>query len=146
MTDSKPVYTFRATGQTMIFDGFMRVYLEGRDDEDEAAAEDGEKILPPLAAEEALTCADIIPEQHFTKPPARYTEASLVKKLEEEGIGRPSTYAPTISVVQQRGYIRKEGKTLVPEDIAFTVTDLLAEHFSDIVDLALHGADGAVAR
>ncbi len=128
-------YTFRATGQTLLFDGFMRVYLEGRDDEEESA-EEGEKLLPPLAAGDALTCQELLPEQHFTKPPPRYTEASLVKKLEEEGIGRPSTYAPTISVIQQRGYIRKEGRTLVPEDIAFTVTDLLTEHFPDIVDLA----------
>ncbi|MBI5156282.1 DNA topoisomerase I, partial [Candidatus Peregrinibacteria bacterium] len=76
-----------------------------------------------------------VPEQHFTKPPPRYTEASLVKKMEEEGIGRPSTYAPTISTVQQRGYIRKDAGKLFPEDIAFTVTDLLAEHFPNIVDL-----------
>jgi len=134
-TDGKTTYVFRATGQTMIFDGFMRLYLEGRDDEDEALSEDGEKILPPLSAQEDVRCTEIIPEQHFTKPPARYTEASLVKKLEEEGIGRPSTYAPTISVIQQRGYVRKEGRTLVPEDIAFTVTDLLKTHFTDIVDL-----------
>jgi DNA topoisomerase-1 len=97
---------------------------------------DGEKFLPPLAEGEALQCQELLPEQHFTKPPPRYTEASLVKKLEEEGIGRPSTYAPTISTIQQRGYIRKEGKQLIPEDIAFTVTDLLAEHFTDIVDLS----------
>lgn len=128
-------YSFRATGQTMLFDGFMRVYLEGRDDED-APNEDGEKILPPLSVGEKLGVQELKPEQHFTKPPARYTEASLVKKMEEEGIGRPSTYAPTISTIQQRGYIRKEAKQLVPEDIAFTVTDLLAEHFPDIVNLA----------
>ncbi|PIQ76340.1 type I DNA topoisomerase [Candidatus Peregrinibacteria bacterium CG10_big_fil_rev_8_21_14_0_10_49_24] len=134
-------YTFRATGQTILFDGFMRVYREDRDEpeEDERSeskeADDGEKFLPPLSEGQRLKCDDIIPEQHFTKPPPRYTEASLVKKLEEEGIGRPSTYAPTISTVQQRGYITKEGKQLLPQDIAFTVTDLLAEHFSDIVDL-----------
>lgn len=132
-------YTFRATGQTVLFDGFLRVYSEGRDEEPASGAEatepEGEKRLPPLAQDESLTCEELKPEQHFTKPPARYTEASLVKKLEEEGIGRPSTYAPTISVVQQRGYIRKEGRNLFPEEIAFTVTDLLAEHFPDIVDL-----------
>lgn len=126
-------YSFRATGQTLLFDGFMRVYLEGRDDE---SSDDGEKFLPPLSKGEAVSLDELKPEQHFTKPPARYTEASLVKKLEEEGIGRPSTYAPTISVVQQRGYIRKDGRNLVPEDIAFTVTDLLTEHFPDIVNLA----------
>ena len=134
-------YTFRATGQTVVFDGFLRVYSEGKDDdsdERQAASEeqDGEKFLPPLTVGDPLKCKELKDEQHFTKPPARYTEASLVKKLEEEGIGRPSTYAPTISTIQQRGYIRKDGKNLLPEDIAFTVTDLLAAHFPDIVDLA----------
>ncbi len=129
-------YTFRATGQTVTFDGFLRVYQEGRDEGDNAEGEDGEKILPPLSQGEALALSEPLkPEQHFTKPPPRYTEASLVKKLEEEGIGRPSTYAPTISTIQQRGYIKKEGKQLMPEDVAYTVTDLLAEHFTDIVDL-----------
>lgn len=133
-------YTFRATGQTVLFDGFLRVYFEDKDEEqmekDKAAGEaDGEKFLPELKEGEKLDLEKLNPEQHFTKPPPRYTEASLVKKLEEEGIGRPSTYAPTISTVQQRGYVRKEGKQLLPEDIAFTVTDLLAEHFTDIVDL-----------
>lgn len=136
-------YTFRATGQTVLFDGYYRVYSEGvdassdahRKDDEEADEKAGEKFLPPLSEGEALQCDQVIPEQHFTKPPPRYTEASLVKKLEEEGIGRPSTYAPTISTVQQRGYIRKDGKQLVPEDIAFTVTDLLTEHFKDIVDV-----------
>ncbi len=133
-------YTFRATGQTIVFDGFLRVYFEDKDEEQiekdrEAGEADGEKFLPELAKDEALTCEELKHEQHFTKPPPRYTEASLVKKLEEEGIGRPSTYAPTISTIQQRGYIRKEGKQLAPENIAFTVIDLLAEHFPDIVDL-----------
>jgi DNA topoisomerase-1 len=137
----KHANTFRATGQTVTFDGFLRVYFEDKDEDQltkdkEAEEMDGEKFLPPLAEGEALQCQELLPEQHFTKPPPRYTEASLVKKLEEEGIGRPSTYAPTISTIQQRGYIRKEGKQLIPEDIAFTVTDLLAEHFTDIVDLS----------
>ncbi|OGJ63677.1 DNA topoisomerase I [Candidatus Peribacteria bacterium RIFCSPHIGHO2_02_FULL_55_24] len=127
-------YTFRATGQTVIFDGFLRVYSEGRDEE--GSDPDGEKFLPTLTAGQSLTCASVRSEQHFTKPPPRYTEASLVKKLEEEGIGRPSTYAPTISTIQQREYIRKEGRELIPADIAFTVTDLLKEHFPDIVDLS----------
>ncbi len=137
---SKNIYTFRATGQTILFDGFLRVYFEDKDEEqmekEKAAGEhEGEKFLPALEEGEKLACEEITPEQHFTKPPPRYTEASLVKKLEEEGIGRPSTYAPTISTVQQRGYILKENKQLIPQDIAFTVTDLLAEHFKDIVDL-----------
>ncbi len=137
----KNVYIFRATGQTVLFDGFLRVYFEDKDEDqiekEKQAGEagDGEKFLPELKEGESLECSDVIPEQHFTKPPARYTEASLVKKLEEEGIGRPSTYAPTISTIQQRGYVRKEGKQLIPEDIAFTVTDLLVTHFPDIVDL-----------
>lgn len=133
-------YTFRATGQTITFDGYLRVYLEGRDEPETTQAaseeEEGSSMLPPLHEGEALDCTLLLPEQHFTKPPPRYTEASLVKKLEEEGIGRPSTYAPTISTIQQRGYIKKEGRQLQPEEIAFTVTDLLTEHFSDIVDLA----------
>ena len=133
-------YTFRATGQTVVFDGYYRVYREGSDEEDtknkkSEIRNEEEKMLPPMKAGDALACLGLTPGQHFTKPPPRFTEASLVKKLEEEGIGRPSTYAPTISTIQQRGYIRKEQKQLVPEEIAFTVTDLLAEHFADIVDL-----------
>ena len=137
----KDAYVFRATGQTILFDGFLRVYFEDKDEDqlekERQAGEtgDGEKFLPELKEGEALQCSEILPEQHFTKPPARYTEASLVKKLEEEGIGRPSTYSPTISTIQQRGYVRKEGKQLIPEDVAFTVTDLLVAHFPDIVDL-----------
>lgn len=137
----KKEYTFRATGQTIAFDGFLRVYFESKDDEqlqkEHEAGEhgDGEKLLPVLGEGERVECEDLVPEQHFTKPPPRYSEASLVKRMEEEGIGRPSTYAPTIATIQQRGYVRKEGKQLAPEDIAFTVTDLLAEHFPDIVDL-----------
>jgi DNA topoisomerase-1 len=130
-------YTFRATGQTILFDGFLRVYSEGKDElpEGQQAEDDNEKLLPSLSQGETLLCQKLSPEQHFTKPPPRYTEASLVKKLEEEGIGRPSTYAPTISTIQQRGYIAKEGSKLLPQQVAFTVTDLLTEHFPDIVDL-----------
>ncbi|MFH1430488.1 MAG: type I DNA topoisomerase [Candidatus Uhrbacteria bacterium] len=133
-------YSFRATGQTITFDGFLRVYQEGRDEndaraDDESHTQDGEKFLPPLSNGDVLEEHGVTPEQHFTKPPPRYTEASLVKKLEEEGIGRPSTYAPTISTVQARGYIEKDGKQLVPAEVAFLVHDLLAEHFSSIVDL-----------
>jgi len=141
-----PTYTFRATGQTITFDGFLRVYQEGRDEEQERGPEqergqgrepeiEGEKILPPLATGEQCALRELTPEQHFTKPPPRYTEASLVKKLEEEGIGRPSTYAPTIATVIDRGYVRKEGRQLIPEEVAFLVIDLLKEHFTDIVDL-----------
>ncbi|OGJ54564.1 DNA topoisomerase I [Candidatus Peribacteria bacterium RIFCSPHIGHO2_02_FULL_49_16] len=133
-------YTFRATGQVVRFDGYFRVYSEGRDEtSNEKRAtnneDENEKMLPPLTEGQGLLLDELLPEQHFTKPPPRYTEASLVKKLEEEGIGRPSTYAPTISTILQRGYIEKEGKQLKPTDIAFLVIDLLAEHFRDIVDL-----------
>ncbi len=134
-------YGFRATGQTVLFDGFLRVYSEGRDEPEEKKPgeeqqeDDNEKRLPPLTLGETLALDTLTPEQHFTKPPPRYTEASLVKKLEEEGIGRPSTYAPTISTVQQRGYVTKDGGRLTPSSVAFTVTDLLAEHFPTIVDL-----------
>ncbi|NOS68156.1 MAG: type I DNA topoisomerase [Candidatus Peribacteraceae bacterium] len=133
-------YTFRATGQTVVFDGYLRLYQEGRD-EDHVKKEDdvdeGDKLLPPLKEGEKVNLTELLKtEQHFTKPPARYTEASLVKKMEEEGIGRPSTYAPTINTIQARGYILKDNKQLIPQDVAFMVTDLLAEHFPDIVDLA----------
>lgn len=127
-------FLFRATGQTVLFDGFMRVYSEGKDEENEENPEK-DTLLPPLSEGEELRCTELIPGQHFTKPPPRYTEASLVKKLEEEGIGRPSTYAPTISTIQQRGYVRKEGRNLIPETVAFAVTDLLTAHFPQIVDL-----------
>ncbi len=130
-------FTFRATGQTVTFDGFLRVYQEGRDEGEkkEDELDDGESVLPPLREGEELALQELKPEQHFTKPPPRYTEASLVKTLEEQGIGRPSTYAPTISTIIQRGYVKKEGSQLIPQDIAFMVTDLLTEHFPNIVDL-----------
>jgi DNA topoisomerase-1 len=124
-------YLFRATGQTVTFDGYLRVYREDAEGDDE-----GEKVLPPLKEKENLRCNGISPAQHFTKPPPRYTEASLVKKLEEEGIGRPSTYAPTISTIQQRGYVLKDGRNLRPQEVAMLVTDLLTTHFPNIVDLA----------
>jgi DNA topoisomerase-1 len=132
-------YTFKATGQTILFPGFMKVYIEGVDhpEDDEIQTAKGgkhEKLLPPLKEEEDLTCEKIDPTQHFTQPPHRYTEASLVKKLESEGIGRPSTYAPTITTIMTRGYIEKEAKALKPTDTGMVVTDLLVKHFPDIVD------------
>lgn len=126
-------YTFRATGQSIEFPGFMKVYLEGRDDPDEDK-EDQEALLPSLKEGEDLKLHELISSQHFTKPPARYTEASLVKKLEAEGIGRPSTYAPTISTIQTRGYIERVEKTLRPTDIGRVVNDFLVEHFPKILD------------
>ncbi len=126
-------YGLRATGQTLQFDGFLKLYREGRDDEPD---EDAEANLPELAAEQALRQLDVLPEQHFTQPPPRYSEATLVKKLEEEGIGRPSTYASIISTIQDRGYARLEEKRFRPEDVGYVVTDKLIEHFPDVVDVS----------
>ncbi len=126
-------YTFRATGQIVKFAGFLAAYSRGYDSEEEAK-EDSEKLLPEILADEILKLLDLKSEQHFTKPPARYTEATLVKKLESEGIGRPSTYAPTISTVQVRGYVEKEGRTLKPTDTGMVVNDFLVKHFARIVD------------
>ncbi len=125
-------YGFRATGQTIRFAGFMQVYREGKDEMEED--DDGENILPVLTEGEKPQLKELLPEQHFTKPPARYTEASLVKKLESEGIGRPSTYAPTISTILTRGYIEKDAKQLVPTEIGTVVNDFLVEHFPQVLD------------
>lgn len=126
-------YTFRATGQTIEFPGFMRAYVEGSDHPEEDLLNQ-EKLLPSLVEGDMLELKELTPDQHFTKPPPRYTEASLVKKLESEGIGRPSTYAPTITTVMTRGYIEKDGKQLKPTDLGEVVTDMLVKHFADIVD------------
>ena len=125
-------YLLRATGQTLTFDGFRRVYFEGRDD---TADEDAESALPRLTAEQVLRLLEVLPEQHFTQPPPRFTEASLVKALEELGIGRPSTYASIISTLQDRGYVRLEERRFFPEDVGEVVTDLLKEFFPDVVDV-----------
>src|SRR5205823_2219859 len=126
-------YLLRATGQTLKFDGFRRVYFEGRDD---APDEDAESRLPELTAEQALRLLELLPEQHFNQPPPRYTEASLVKALEEYGIGRPSTYASIISVLLDRGYVRLDDKRFFPEDIGQVVSDILVEHFGDVIDVS----------
>ncbi len=126
-------YIFRATGQTIEFAGFMRAYVEDFDHPEESLQHQ-EKLLPALAVNDHVKEEELRPNQHFTKPPPRYTEASLVKKLESEGIGRPSTYAPTIGTIISRGYVFKEEKQLKPTDLAEVVTDLLVKHFPDIVD------------
>ncbi len=128
-------YELRASATKVLFDGFARVYTEGRDDD---AAEDDEETgrLPALVADDRTTVAAVTPTQHFTEPPPRYTEATLIKALEEHGIGRPSTYAATISTITDRGYVRVEERRLRPEPVAEIVTDLLVEHFGDYVDLA----------
>jgi DNA topoisomerase-1 len=135
VTISAGDYDFSLKGVKILFPGFQKAYTEGSDDPDQEIA-DQEKILPPLKKGDQLKTPHIVSSQHFTKPPARYTEASLVKKLEAEGIGRPSTYAPTISTIQVRGYaLKTEDKKLQPTDIAEIVTDFLINHFSSIVDL-----------
>ncbi len=131
-------YIFDATGQTIDFAGFMKVYVEDEDEDDnpdnEEKAKKHEKFLPKLKEGENLDCKKLDATQHFTQPPHRYTEASLVKKLESEGIGRPSTYAPTITTIQARGYIEREGKALKPTDTGMVVNDFLVKYFPDIVD------------
>jgi len=130
--DGEVRYGLRATGQTLVFDGFIRIYKEGRDDQ---VDEDAETTLPDLTAEQLLRMLEVLPEQHFTQPPPRFSEASLVKTLEELGIGRPSTYASIISTIQDRGYVRLEEKRFYPEDVGMVVTDKLIEHFPDVVDV-----------
>ena len=126
-------YLFRATGSVIKFDGFMKLYLEGRDEESD---EDKEGTLPELNEGQKLRLISILPEQHFTQPPPRYTEASLVKELENKGIGRPSTYSPIIGTVQDRGYVEKEGKALKPTELGVTVNEQLVKHFPVIMDVA----------
>ncbi len=125
-------YLLRAINTLLRFAGFRQVYEEGRDDGEEE--EVGRNPLPELAAGDPLSLRDLSPEQHFTEPPPRYTEATLVKALEEKGIGRPSTYAPTMSTIQDRGYVEKDGRYLKPSDLGFVVNDLLVEHFPEFVD------------
>ncbi len=125
---------FRATGRTVLFPGFFRAYVEGSDDP-EAALESQEAPLPPLQVDEEVDCRELESIGHETKPPARYTEASLVKALEAEGIGRPSTYATIIDTIQDRGYVFKQRKELVPTFTAFAVTKLMEDHFNELVDL-----------
>lgn len=126
-------YTFTAKGQSVKFAGFLMAYTEGSDDPEEEI-EKQEKLLPVMEKDEEVKAKEFTPSQNFTKPPARYTEASLVKKLESEGIGRPSTYAPTISTILMREYVKKDGKTLMPTDLGNVVTDLLVENFPVVVD------------
>ena len=116
----------RATGQVVLFDGFLRVYEEGKDD---AQADDDDKRLPQIATGEPANKNQITPEQHFTQPPPRYTEATLVKKMEELGIGRPSTYASIVTTIQDRDYVRKEKNRLIPEDKGRLVTAFLSNYF-----------------
>src|SRR5215471_18269721 len=136
---------FRATGQQIKFDGFMKVYIEGRDeratpangeDDGEDAADDTSGVLPDLQRGDTLNLLALEPRQHFTQPSPRYTQASLIKDLDERGIGRPSTYAAIISNILDREYvIQNEGRSLAPTDLGFLVTDLLVESFPDILNV-----------
>jgi len=131
-----PRYLFRATGSAIRFPGFLVVYEEAREEDVRPEEEEeGGGLLPPLEPNERLRLWQVLPEQHFTQPPPRYTEASLIKALEEYGIGRPSTYAPIISTLFQRGYVERVDKRLVPTPLGITVTDLLVQHFPDIMDV-----------
>jgi DNA topoisomerase-1 len=124
---------FQATGKTIEFPGYLRAYVEGSDDPD-ADLEDQERPMPALTEGQSVTCRELQAGAHATQPPARYTEASLVKELEERGIGRPSTYASVIQTVQDRGYVWKKGSALVPSWVGFATTKLLEQHFGDLVD------------
>jgi len=133
-----------ASGKAIEFAGYLRAYVEGSDDPS-AELDEKETLLPKLAVGDRVQAPDVLearvivvnvePKGHQTSPPARFTEASLVKRLEEEGIGRPSTYAPTVATIQRRGYVTRQGKALVPSFTAFAVTRLLREHFADYVDV-----------
>jgi DNA topoisomerase I len=126
-------YLLRANGSVVKFEGFLKLYVESTDDNE--AAEEKEGFLPLLTKGEKLKLLKVTPAQHFTEPPPRYTEASLVKELELRGIGRPSTYAPIISTVQERGYVTREGKALKPTEIGITTNGLLVKHFPLILDI-----------
>jgi DNA topoisomerase-1 len=140
---------FRASGTRILFPGFLSVMRPEeeveKEKEDKEKAKKGEKpeeevkstsqILPELVKGEKLKTLSITPSQHFTKPPPRYTEASLVKTMEELGIGRPSTYAPTIMVISNRGYVHRQGRSLIPAELGETVTDLLSQHFPQVLDV-----------
>ncbi len=124
-------YTFRASGFSVQREGFTVLYEEGKDE-----AEESQSALPPLEEGMPLTALEIQPNQHFTQPPPRYSEATLIKALEENGIGRPSTYAPTITTVIQRGYVEREAKVLRPTVLGEVTTHLMEEQFQNIVDVA----------
>ncbi|MGH8964140.1 MAG: topoisomerase C-terminal repeat-containing protein, partial [Actinomycetes bacterium] len=125
---------FAASGRTITFAGFLKAYVETLDEGSEGQADDAESRLPELTQGQALTMAELRPEGHTTNPPSRYTEPSLVKALEDLGIGRPSTYASIIKTIQDRGYVWKKGQALVPSWIAFAVVGLLEHHFGRLVD------------
>ncbi len=125
---------FVATGRVTLFPGFLRVYVQGADDP-EAALDDREDALPSLASDDVLPLRSLDLQDHATRPPSRYTESSLVQALEDNGVGRPGTYVPTIATIEDRGYVEVQGRQLVPTFLAFAVTELLEKHFEDLVDV-----------
>lgn len=125
-------YLFCASGSILRFPGFLVVYEEAKDED--AAKEEPSQQIPPLTVDEVLDLVRLIPQQHFTQPPPRYTEATLVRALEKYGIGRPSTYAPILATIQQRGYVQRDGRRLAPTETGFLVNDLLVEHFMEVLD------------
>ncbi|MEI9811854.1 MAG: DNA topoisomerase [Acidobacteriota bacterium] len=125
--------------------GFLKVYVEGKDQKDEDDEEEKNK-LPAVTQGEVLKFKEILPEQHFSEPPPRFTEATLVKELEASGVGRPSTYASILSTIQEREYVRKDGGKFSPTELGMVVTDLLLESFNDLFGRDLHGSHGRAAR
>ena len=123
-------YIFRASGYSVKFEGFTALYEESKD-----TSEETNKVLPPLEVGQTLKVKTLIGNQHFTQPPSRYTEATLIKALEEYGIGRPSTYAPTITTIVSKYYVERDGKQLKPTALGETITNLMKEHFKNIVDV-----------
>jgi DNA topoisomerase-1 len=128
-------YLLRASGSTIKFIGFLVVYEEAKDEDTHTEEEEETRIPDGIQEGQVQHLVRLIPEQHFTQPPPRYSEATLVKTLEEYGIGRPSTYAPILGTIQQRGYVERDGKRLIPTETGFLVNDLITEHFPNIVDL-----------
>jgi DNA topoisomerase-1 len=128
-------YLFRASGSSLRFTGFLAVYEEAKDEDEKTEQESKREEIPPLSVDEVLDLIRLLPEQHFMQPPPRYSEASLVRALEEYGIGRPSTYAPTLATIQQRGYVQRRDGRLHPTEVGIVVNDLLVEHFPEYIDV-----------
>lgn len=124
-------YMFKATGSVIKFPGFMKLYVESKDDDEK----EEEGLLPELTVDETLELQTLTPKQHFTQPPPRFSDASLIKSLEEHGIGRPSTYAPIVETIQKRGYVIKEEKQFHPTELGYVVVEMLKEHFPDVIDV-----------
>ncbi len=128
-------YEFRASGSTLRFPGFLVVYEEAKDEDQTDEDEEDRQPIPPLEVGAPLDLLKLFPEQHFTQPPPRYSDASLIRALEEYGIGRPSTYAPILSTLQERGYVQREAKRFVPTEVGILVTDLLVQHFPEQINV-----------